>query len=412
MLLDEARLSSRIRHPNVVQTLDIVQERDQLCVVMEYVHGVSLTGALDAAALRGVQTPPAVAGAILIGVLNGLHAAHEARGEDGTPLGIVHRDISPQNIVVGIDGIARVLDFGIAKALRKSHITPEGHVKGKIAYMSREQLSGGALTRQADIHAAGVVLWETLVGRRLFAEENEWRLITRVISEEIPLPSTAAPWIDGALDEVVGRAIAVDKRRRYATAQEMAVALAAAVTPASDEEVAQWIERTAGDVLDTRGRMVHDAERFRGSDDVAADDPAADTTDIRWSTQVHAAARHLASRRNVAIIAGFVAVATVAFVRLPRTVVAGASTTSPDSLAPAAITSPPDPSPPIASPVGESRASVVESPRPAGVASAKARTAIVRQPMPVRPPVVDTDCDPPFSIDSAGLKHYKANCLR
>ncbi|HEV8244207.1 MAG TPA: serine/threonine-protein kinase, partial [Polyangiaceae bacterium] len=134
MFLDEARLAARIRHPNVVSTLDVVRVEDELFVVMDYVHGESLAHLVRAASVDGGHVPPRIASAILVGALLGLHAAHEATDGKGKPLSIVHRDVSPQNILVGIDGVARVADFGVAKAASRVHTTQGGEIKGKISY--------------------------------------------------------------------------------------------------------------------------------------------------------------------------------------------------------------------------------------------------------------------------------------
>jgi serine/threonine-protein kinase len=410
MLLDEARLTSRIVHPNVVQTLDVVHEAGRLCIVMEYVHGVSLANALNLAAKRRERVPPPIAAAVLVGVLHGLHAAHEARGEDGTPLGIVHRDISPQNIVVGADGVARVLDFGVAKALRKETVTREGHIKGKIGYIAPEQLTGSPVTRQADIRAAGVVLWETLVGARLFEEDNEARLITRVLTEEIPPPSHAAPGVSEALDRVVLKAVAFSKRTRFETAEEMAEALAAAVPPATREEVAAWIQRTASDLLDARAQLVRVAEATadpRPTEAAPADATASGTAVLAPADDL-AAPR--ARRRRAAIVAAVVvACGAAAFVRLARAPSAGPATGSP-----------------VASGASVTSAAELESASPAATAPPAAPTTLVLDPVVVptgkprtrgvqRPvaqsPGARAACDPPYSIDADGMKHYKASCL-
>ena len=180
MFLDEARLVGRIRHPNVVQTLDVVAEKNadggsELFIVMEYVHGESLVRLLAAARTKDEPVPLKIASAIMIGALQGLHAAHEAKSEAGQPLNIVHRDISPHNILVGIDGVARVLDFGVAKASERVSSTTKGEVKGKLAYMAPEQLNGGEADRRTDVFAAGIVFWEVLAGQRLFVAEAKSR---------------------------------------------------------------------------------------------------------------------------------------------------------------------------------------------------------------------------------------------
>jgi serine/threonine protein kinase len=138
MFLEEARLAARIRHPNVVQTLDVVATKGELFLVMDYVQGESLARLQRAVVAANQLIAPSMTRAIVSGVLHGLHEAHEAKDERGQPLGIVHRDVSPQNIMVGVDGVARVLDFGIAKAVGHTQITRDGHVKGKVAYMLRK----------------------------------------------------------------------------------------------------------------------------------------------------------------------------------------------------------------------------------------------------------------------------------
>src|SRR5215472_1683440 len=174
MFVDEARLAARIHHPNVVQTLDVVMEGGELLLVMDYVPGESLAHCLRA--LISVRTPiPAdIVSAIGCAVLHGLHAAHEATGDTGQPLLIVHRDVSPQNVLVGADGVPRLIDFGVARAEGRVQLTREGQLKGKLAYMAPEQLRGtGEVDRRTDVYAAGVVLWETLTRERLFGGDNQ-----------------------------------------------------------------------------------------------------------------------------------------------------------------------------------------------------------------------------------------------
>src|SRR5450432_1251573 len=156
MFLDEARLAARIRHPNVVPTLDVVATQGELFLVMDYVQGESLSRLIRGMRERGQRIPLRMVAGIMCGALHGLHAAHEAKNERGEPLHIVHRDISPQNVLVGTDGVARVLDFGVAKAAGRVQTTREGQLKGKLAYMAPEQISGN-VTRQTDVYAAAIV---------------------------------------------------------------------------------------------------------------------------------------------------------------------------------------------------------------------------------------------------------------
>ncbi|WP_437900505.1 serine/threonine-protein kinase [Sorangium sp. So ce124] len=255
MLLDEARLAVRIRHPNVVTTLDSVQADDELFVVMEYIAGESLSSLLREAGRRGAQVPQPIGSAIIAGALAGLHAAHEATDEEGAALQIVHRDVSPQNILVGEDGIARVLDFGIARAAVRSQVSRVGQLKGKLSYMAPEQLRGAPLTRRADIYAASVVLWEVLTGRRLFTGECDAEIFGRIL-EGVVQPPSAYGDVPKALDEVVLRGLDRDPSRRYATALEMAAALEEALPPASPRAVGAWVEATAGTLLEARAKSL------------------------------------------------------------------------------------------------------------------------------------------------------------
>ncbi|WP_437909816.1 protein kinase [Sorangium sp. So ce327] len=255
MLLDEARLAVRIRHPNVVTTLDSVQADDELFVVMEYIAGESLSSLLREAGRRGAQVPQPIGSAIIAGALAGLHAAHEATDEEGAALEIVHRDVSPQNILVGEDGIPRVLDFGIARAAVRSQVSRVGQLKGKLSYMAPEQLRGAPLSRRADIYAASVVLWEVLTGRRLFTGECDAEIFGRILEGVVQPPSVYGD-VPKALDEVVLRGLDRDPSRRYATALEMAAALEEALPPASPRAVGAWVEATAGTLLEARAKSL------------------------------------------------------------------------------------------------------------------------------------------------------------
>lgn len=261
MFTDEARLAARIRHPNVVQTFDVVSTGSEHLLVMEYVQGESLRALWRAARDRGELIPQPVAVAIVTQVLEGLHAAHEATGDDGQPLGIIHRDVSPQNVLVGGDGVARVLDFGIAKATGNSQNTDSGVLKGKLSYMAPEQvLRERALTRAVDVYAAGIVLWELLTGRRLFDASSEGQLVLQVAMGSIESPQTFAD-VSPELDAVTLRALAREPKERFATAHEMARALGEACRPATQIEVSDWVKSVAGDGLAARAELVAEIER-------------------------------------------------------------------------------------------------------------------------------------------------------
>lgn len=272
MFLDEARLTSRIEHPNVVATLDVVAEAGEVFLVMEYVRGESLQRLRRAAKNKRERVPVPVAVSIMGGALSGLHAAHEAVGENGVPLGIVHRDVSPQNILVGEDGIARITDFGIAKAESRLQITHEGQMKGKLPYMAPEQLGSSRrrIDRRVDVFSAAVVLWELLSGKALFRADHPGETIAKVLSAPIPaLPPLRAD-VTPKLDRVLRRALSRNPDQRPQTAEEFALALEEALDtgPASPRVVGSWVSNLAGEVLANRLRYVREMEstswRFSG----------------------------------------------------------------------------------------------------------------------------------------------------
>ena len=260
MFLDEARLAARITHPNVVQTLDLVEGTDEVFLVMDYVRGLTLASLVRTLRRKETWIPPPIVVGITIGVLEGLHAAHEAKDDMGERLDLVHRDVSPQNILVGTDGIARLLDFGVAKASGRSQSTRDGQLKGKVAYMSPEQALGRPLTRRTDIFAASVVLWEMLTARRLFYGESEFDSLRRVVSEEVVRPGAIVE-LPEALDRVVLKGLERDVAKRYATAHEMALDLAACMVPASAAQIGHWVERTAAEELEERASRIAAIER-------------------------------------------------------------------------------------------------------------------------------------------------------
>lgn len=263
-LLDEARLGARVAHPNVVQVLDVVESGGETFLVMEYIHGEPLSVVIRAAQTSG-GIPPSIAATIVTQALYGLHAAHEAVSEKGEPLGIVHRDVSPQNILVGHDGVTRLLDFGIATTHATSTTTTRGQLKGKLGYMAPEQLEGTApASRRLDIWAAAVCLWEALTGSRLFDGDTPGHVCMRILHEPVGAPSSLASGIPPELDAVVMRDLARDPTERHATALEMAAALERAITPATPRAVAAWLEENAGAGLAARAskiKRIEDADR-------------------------------------------------------------------------------------------------------------------------------------------------------
>ncbi|WP_438021103.1 serine/threonine-protein kinase [Sorangium sp. So ce315] len=269
-LLDEARIVARIQHPNVVATLDLLLAEGEAFLVMDHVRGESLARLLRAARAAGEPAPPPIVASVACGALHGLHAAHEARSESGEPLGIVHRDISPENVLVGVDGTARLLDFGIAKARGRLTTTRGGQIKGKLAYMAPEQILCAEVTRRTDVFAAGVVLWEALAGRRLFDGDDEGGLIRAVLEQPIPPPSSVAAHVPGALDAIVLRALERNADGRYPTARELAIAIEDAVPLASQRAVGEWVEQLAGEALARRATRVAAIESASAADPAGA----------------------------------------------------------------------------------------------------------------------------------------------
>jgi eukaryotic-like serine/threonine-protein kinase len=258
MLLDEARLAARVRHPNVVSPLDVVVLDGELFVVMDYVQGESLSTLMKA--IEAAPVPADIAVAIMIQVLLGLHAAHEATDERGVPLNIVHRDVSPQNVLVGADGLARVVDFGIAKAATRIHTTQEGKLKGKLSYMAPEQIRLEQPDRRTDVFTAGIVLWEMLTGHTLYPAESPGATVDRILKHAPEAPSELTPGLPASLDTVTLRALHADPAERWQTARSMAQALEAALAPEGPMGVGAWVESVCGATLRARAEWVSELE--------------------------------------------------------------------------------------------------------------------------------------------------------
>ena len=249
MFVDEARIASRIRHPNVVAPLDVVATENEVFLVMEYVHAAPLSNLADAARKQGKRVPLSITVAVMCQALRGLHAAHTAVDTAGQGLGIIHRDVSPHNILVGADGAARLIDFGIAKAAARSQSTQDGQVKGKLAYMAPEQLLGGDIKPAADIYAMGIVLWELVAGERMFESEEPASLYFKVMNGHVRSPRGVYSDIRPDLEALVMRALSKEPSQRFATAREMADTLESLLAPATSAMIATWVDELAGSSL-------------------------------------------------------------------------------------------------------------------------------------------------------------------
>jgi len=260
MFLDEARLAAGIHHSNVVSILEVGASPLGYYLVMEYVEGDTLARLLARAAGKGQRLPTPIALRIVVDTLFGLHGAHELRDDKGKILDLVHRDVSPQNVLVGIDGMARITDFGVARATSRLTSTRVGQLKGKIAYMAPEQAQGETLDRRADVFSAGILVWETLAAKRLFKAENEAATLSRVMNEPIPDLTRVAPHLSRELSAVVKHALARDRNQRFPTAQHFAEAIEAAASHrdgiAPAQHVAQFVKDMIGQEIEQQREAV------------------------------------------------------------------------------------------------------------------------------------------------------------
>ncbi|HSD88654.1 MAG TPA: serine/threonine-protein kinase [Kofleriaceae bacterium] len=225
MFLDEARLAASLHHQHIVQVHDIGQNDGEYFFAMEYIHGEDLRGLLMKVSGKKQLIPLEHVITIMLAATAALHYAHEHRAPDRTPLNLVHRDVSPSNILVGYDGSIKVVDFGIAKAALRTDQTKSGVLKGKVAYMSPEQCRGKHLDRRSDIHALGIVLYELLTARRLFKGDSDFMTMSAIVASRIPKPSQRRPDVPPELEEIVLKALSKVPEDRYQTADEMRRAL-------------------------------------------------------------------------------------------------------------------------------------------------------------------------------------------
>ncbi|MEO8841474.1 MAG: serine/threonine-protein kinase [Kofleriaceae bacterium] len=466
MFLDEARIASKVHHRNVVPVLDVVTTGDEVVLVQEYVHGVPLHWLLRTAHEAKTHVPINIAVSVACQVLAGLQAAHETTDEMGEALGVVHRDVSPQNVMVATDGTARLLDFGIAKATMAAHITREGMFKGKLAYSAPEQIRGAA-TQQSDIYSLSVVLWELLVGHRLHNNaQSEGELISEVMTGRLPtILEVLAPekeWLGAnrwrhleTLDTILQKGLNIDMAKRWKTAAEMEAALATAVSPATTTGVAGWLKTLGREFLSGRDRVIalEEASWRRTATQVPRRGTHHGITPVTEPGTTAAQPAALLAKHHTRLIAGLAIggfMLILAFIvwitRDPVLELPATAATLPVMK----TTAQPQPQPelqPLAAVVPEARIPVVSPPsasaaagsalapqrtvlRPAPINIARNRVMIrptrvapreppAREPppqpkaAPVPPPVVAPaapDCNPPYYFDGA-KKVFKPACL-
>jgi serine/threonine-protein kinase len=439
MFLDEARLAARIQHPNVVPTLDIIATNGELFLVMEYIRGEPLGQLVKRTASRMENIPERVVAGLVSGALQGLHAAHEANDESGARLEIVHRDVSPQNIIVGVDGTPRVLDFGVAKAEGKFHSTRGGEIKGKILYMSPEQLEADAVDRTTDVYAMGLVLFELLTGKRMFAKSQDMTSLGSILRNELTMPSSIDPEL-AKWDAIVAKASG-RREGRYATARAMAIEVEKVCGGvASAVEIAEWVEQNAGPQLQERAQRVAEIESGRarvGRQDIEAalksellGDGSAKSERTAGSQVSHAidlpSSRRLASGESVdpaavdfrpkskarkiaplALVAVAVIGAAIFVVKRGDHVDA-----TPAPPPPATTTAAPQPTEnAVAIPIVKPPNTTIDEPPPPPQTSATEKVKAAKTNAKLPPPVAKPNCDTPYTIDAQGHKHFRTECL-
>ena len=439
MFRDEVQVASRVNHPNVVPILDIVSVRGQSMLVMEYVHGASIA---ELGKLVRKPFPVDVAATIIVGVLHGLHAAHETRSQNGRALRIIHRDVTPQNVVVGVDGSPRILDFGIARANGRRQTTRFGQIKGKLAYVSPEQLQGQDFDRRVDIYSTSVMLWEMLTGRSLFRSKNRQLLTEMILRKTVENPSVYNPAVPAALDEIVMRGLNRQPSLRFPTAHDMAVSIETRVGTVSASYLGEWVVQSWGASAEARARELRAIE-----DDVSppsstwplptsrARPEPRETTEATTQASAHGTAspgpaegrrRHRGGslRPLPLLVVGLLGMSAAAgllaaaFRRAPvpsthavSTLAGRHQSETPPRLRPLLTM--------LASAEKDGPAATLRV--PGGPASnlpvhAARRGPAFRRPVEQaassRPPLVPpTECLPPYFYDAAGIKHFKLACL-
>ena len=418
MFFDEARLAARIQHPNVVSVLDVVASDRELFLVMEYVHGEGLSRLLKRTRAAGTPASPWHIAGIVVDVLYGLHAAHEARSERGDPLDIVHRDVSPQNVLVGVDGVARVLDFGIAKAAQCVHAaTRAGQLKGKLGYMAPEQVSTGHVDRRADVYATAVLLWEALTGERMFPPLETGKLIAEILTRDHVPPSRRVPTLPPELDAIVMRGLERDPDNRYATARDMAVDLERVMPSTPRKEIGEWVAQVAENALRARAASISEIElttlmATSPIADVGAEPDAIDVQVEESEAKEHdslSTACLVPGRRGAvrarAWLSGAAAIGLVIAIGFVGRIRWNEAQAAPNAFAAAApVALLPEPSKtelvpaPSSVPVEEPLSTPTPSARPTPVTPVWARA-------PAR-----GDCNPPYTFDATGVRIPKRFC--
>jgi eukaryotic-like serine/threonine-protein kinase len=416
MFLDEARIASGIEQVNVARILDLGEQQGLLYLVMEWIEGDSLAKLLGAVVSQGARMSQGVALRAVADACAGLHAAHELRDRNGVHLGVVHRDVSPQNILLSTEGVTKVIDFGIAKAhARIAGDTTDGALKGKLAYMSPEQAYGHEIDRRADVWSLGAVLYHLLAGTPPFKGETEAATFAFLTSGLPPQPLPAD--VPASVAEIVRRALG-PLDRRYATAAELQRAIEAAmlesglVTNLGD--VGAYVQKYVGERVSARKTLVRQA-----IEEIDAREGGGATTASPWATHQPPAETPATAgaRKRRARIGWIAAIGTAVLVTAGASVIAlgrvprghAASSAPVGSVVP-----PPIESQPAIAAAEPSAAAPAAAPPPSSTSAAPAPPMNkTRRASPARPtPVAAPFCNPPYTIDSDGVRHYKRACIQ
>jgi serine/threonine-protein kinase len=411
MFLDEARIAGLLRHPNVVSVVSVGEDAAGPFLVMEYVDGVSVGELIQNRAVHPI--PLDLGLRIVAQAADGLHAAHELVGPDGSALDIVHRDVSPQNILLGFDGIARVTDFGIAKALGRVTRTSTGILKGKLGYISPEQLRFEEPDRRADLFALGVVLFELLTGKRLYPSKGDMDGPRRILNEAPPDLGDHRRDADPELVELCFELLAKDREERPKTAKELArrldAMIAALVAQGGATDTSEFLQRHFASQRASRAEAVSSALRGLALG-VSVGKPRSAGFFAPSTPPVEPPPPPPPAKRSRVVLAAAFAASALAlglgwfaFTRTVATPVAPEPAATPASVPASLSTRAPASEPSVADP--PRAASSPPPPRATVPALTRATNA---KPAPAKP----RTCDPPYEVDSSGVKTYKRECFK
>jgi serine/threonine protein kinase len=432
----EAEVCARLHHPNVVQVFEVVDEGAAPFMVMEYVDGVSLSQVL---ARTEQRLPTRLHVHILMQVLAGLHYFHELKDEEGNPLDGVHRDVSPQNVIVMHEGAVKVLDFGIAKLQGAQHsdVTRAGIIKGKLSYMPPEQLVGDtSIDRRADVFAVGVMLWEAFARRRLWQGWDQQSMMKALVSGTMPPIREACSWISRDMEAVVTKAMAPKREQRYSTALELQMALEGCMGElggaVQQREIASFMEGEFGEWRRDRQRSV-DAEVRKPA--VALDTvlEVSEIEEIHIGSDQSLLQGHVSSnitvsspppRSRLTVVLAFAVLAGLLFLGWRLVEHSDSARLAAPVSAPAPTQQAPAPAP-VSTPPPAQQADVAKeeaTPRPVPSASGDAKRPRSARPAPPPRKVVapaapapvaapPRNCTPPYVLDAEGVKTYKPECL-